>query len=248
MSLGGVQAALPSVAVAANGVVGVLYDTFDGNDSSSGYPAFSAHLAVADGHADPMEFTDYTLLRFLSPAPPDNSNPGQRVWGDYQQMIAFGNKFYGVFAGNGAALGKSVASTDPIFFTADVCTEVCTRLTVNAILVHPDPHYLHLFNLQIDGFTVRANVNGGSTGPQIVAPGNHTVGETPGTGTGTLPRVIGGACADDGTVSLALGDNKFCTITIYDPSGGCPSQSICCEPGDDFEKCLVCSKAGHGCP
>ena len=50
----------------------------------------------------------------LSPAPPDNSNPGQRVWGDYQQMIAFGNKLYGVFADNGAALGKSAASTDPI--------------------------------------------------------------------------------------------------------------------------------------
>jgi hypothetical protein len=121
-------------------------------------------------------------------------------------------------------------------------------LTVNAILVHPDPHYLHLFNLQIDGFTVRANANGGSTGPQIVAPGNHTVGETPGIGTHLLPRIIGGACADDGTVSLALGDNKFCTITIYDPSGGCRSQSICCEPGDDFEKCLVCSKPGQGCP
>src|SRR5262249_44887406 len=40
---GQVQAALPSVAVAENGVVGVFYYTFDG--FSSGFPVFSAHLA-----------------------------------------------------------------------------------------------------------------------------------------------------------------------------------------------------------
>jgi hypothetical protein len=35
-------------------------------------------------------------------------------------MIAIGNKFYGVFAGNGAALGRSVATSDPILFIEDV--------------------------------------------------------------------------------------------------------------------------------
>jgi hypothetical protein len=256
VSLRGVQAALPSVAVTANGMVGVLYDTFDGNDAS-GFPAFSAHLAVADGHEDPMNFTDYTLLRFLSPALPDNNafDP-QRVWGDYQQMIAFGNKFYGVFAGNGAALGKSVASTDPIFFTADVCTQACGYLTVFKILEHPDANHLRLFNLQIDGVTVRANVNGGSTGPQVVSPGNHTVGETGGTDT-TLPiffTVIGGDCAADGTVNVAPGENKACTITNYDNAGGChfsgvpPKRSICCEPGDGTQECKKCSLPGEECP
>jgi hypothetical protein len=45
-----------------------------------------------------------------------------------------------------------------------------TQLTVNKMLEHPDHNHLRLFNLQFDGVTVRANVNGGSTGPQIVPP------------------------------------------------------------------------------
>ena len=39
-------AALPAVAVAANGMVGVLYDTFEG--MIRGLPTFVTHLAIAD--------------------------------------------------------------------------------------------------------------------------------------------------------------------------------------------------------
>jgi Regulator of chromosome condensation (RCC1) repeat len=127
-----------------------------------------------------------------------------------------------------------------------------TRLTVNKILVHPDENRLRLFNLQIDGVTVKANVNGGSTGPQIVATGNHTVGETGGTRTNLFDfyTEIGGDCAADGTVNLVMGDPKFCTITNYDNSGGCQSGSICCTPGNGTQGCLPgnCSRPGQGCP
>jgi subtilisin family serine protease len=121
-------------------------------------------------------------------------------------------------------------------------------LTVNKILVHPDHNHLRLFNLQIDGVTVRANVNGGSTGPQLVNPGTHRVGETGGTGTNIFEfhTVIGGDCAPDGTVSLALNESKTCTITNFDNLGGCPSGRICCEPGDGEDGCLVCSQ-GPSC-
>jgi alpha-tubulin suppressor-like RCC1 family protein len=126
-----------------------------------------------------------------------------------------------------------------------------TQLTVFKILQHPDHNHLRLFNLQIDGVTVRANVNGGSTGPQVVSPGKHTVSETGGTGTslGALGTMIGGDCAADGTVNLALGDNKTCTITNFDHAGGCPPQghpnfTICCEPGDGTQGCLSCGPAG----
>jgi hypothetical protein len=37
-------------------------------------------------------------MAFLSPAP-DNGDGSQRVLGDFQQMVAVGNKFYGVFTG-----------------------------------------------------------------------------------------------------------------------------------------------------
>jgi alpha-tubulin suppressor-like RCC1 family protein len=125
-----------------------------------------------------------------------------------------------------------------------------TQLTVQKILVHPDRNRLRLFNLRIDGVTVAANINAGTTDPHLVSPGNHTVGETGGTNTpiGAFHIVIGGDCADNGIVSLALGDSKTCTITNYDNFGGCRSGRICCEPGSGTEGCLVCSEVGAGCP
>jgi hypothetical protein len=35
--------------------------------------------------------------------------------GDYQQLKAIKSTFYAVFSGNGAALGRPFASSDPIF-------------------------------------------------------------------------------------------------------------------------------------
>ena len=113
---GQVQAALPSVAVNSIGAVGVLYDTFDGF-SSSGYPIFSAHLAVSLTQA--ASFTDQVLYTFLSSSTNDN-NSRQRVLGDYQQLKAVGTTFYGVFTGNGVGLGRPFANHDPIFFKLTV--------------------------------------------------------------------------------------------------------------------------------
>jgi alpha-tubulin suppressor-like RCC1 family protein len=127
-------------------------------------------------------------------------------------------------------------------------------LDVRNILVHPYTRKRRLFNLLIDGVVVRANDNGGNTGFQLVSPGTHTVSETGGTGTpiGAFGVVIGGDCAADGTVNVAAGDKKLCTITNYDNEGGCPTtgptRPICCEPGDGTQGCLVCSKPGQGCP
>jgi hypothetical protein len=80
------------------------------------------------------------------------------------------------------------------------------QLTAFKILKHPDANRLHLFNLQIDGVTVRANVNSGSTGPETMSPGNHSVNERGGTGTSLsdFGTVIGGDAAY-GSVSLAPG-------------------------------------------
>ena len=77
-------AALPAVAVAANGMVGVLYDTFEG--MIGGLPTFVTHLAIADERHGPL-----TLMAFLSSAP-DSGNSSRRVLGDFQQMVAVGNK------------------------------------------------------------------------------------------------------------------------------------------------------------
>jgi hypothetical protein len=124
-----------------------------------------------------------------------------------------------------------------------------TVLSVRLILVHPDHNYQRLFNLKIDGVVVRANVNGGSSGPQPVSPGNHTVSQEGARGTplSAFSTVIGGDCAADGTVNLALGDRKTCTITNYDNAGGCSSGLVCCEPGTDVRPCRRCARRGR-CP
>ena len=75
-----------------------------------------------------------------------------------------------------------------------------------------------LFNLRIDGATAGTGANvgdGGTTGFVPVNAGNHMVSETAGTGTTLSDYVttIGGDCAANGTVSLALAQNKTCTIT-----------------------------------
>jgi len=113
---GQVQAAIPSVAVTSNGVVGVFYYTFDGF-SPTGFPIFAAHLALSSNQG--VTFADQPLLSFLSPAT-DNGNPRQRVLGDYMQMKAVGNCFFGSFTGNGVPFGRPFANTDPIFFNACV--------------------------------------------------------------------------------------------------------------------------------
>lgn len=117
---GQVQAALPSVAVTANGTVGVLYMTADGT-SMSGFPVFTAHLALSTDHG--VTFTDRVLSTFLS-VTTDNGNNRQRVLGDYQQIKAAGNTFFGVFTGNGVPFGRPFANHDPIFFRINLDPEI----------------------------------------------------------------------------------------------------------------------------
>jgi hypothetical protein len=113
---GQVQAALPSVAVNTSGIVGVLYDTFDGF-SNTGFPIFSAHLAISRDQGG--SFSDIVPETFLS-STTDNGNGRQRVLGDYQQLKAVGNVFYGVFTGNGVPFGRPFANMDAIFFKTSV--------------------------------------------------------------------------------------------------------------------------------
>ena len=106
-----------------------------------------------------------------------------------------------------------------------VCTITNTRrppvvpppkLTVIKILLPAnDPG---LFNLQIDGSTAGTGGdvgNGGTTGAVQVVAGAHTVGETAGTATSLADytTVIAGDCLPNGSVTVADGDNKVCTIT-----------------------------------
>jgi hypothetical protein len=109
------RSALPSVAVASNGVIGVEFTSSDGF-SADGFPIFSAHLSLSDDHG--KTWSDQVLETFLSPVK-DDGDGRQRVLGDYQEMVAVGDTFYGTFTGNGAPFGRPISNTDPIFFKQD---------------------------------------------------------------------------------------------------------------------------------
>jgi hypothetical protein len=113
---GQVQAAIPSVAVADDGTVGIFYYTCDGV-SPSGFPVFTAHLTLTNDLG--ATFTDLGLLTFLSSAT-DSGDPRQRVLGDYMQTKTLENTFYGAFTGNGVVFGRPFANHDPIFFRVSV--------------------------------------------------------------------------------------------------------------------------------
>src|SRR5439155_12354966 len=101
--------------------------------------------------------------------------------------------------------------------TNECFTVTKTTLTVNKVVVPSSD--TGLFNLQIDGVTDTPPTggvgNGGTTGPVVVSPGSHTEGETagPGPNQSDYTTVISGDCAANGSVTLAAGDNKTCTIT-----------------------------------
>ncbi len=129
---GQLQAAIPSVAVLSNGTVGVFYYTFDGF-SGDNFPIFSAHLALSGDQG--VTFSDQVLLTFLS-SDMDDGNSRQRVLGDYMQMKAVSNCFYGSFTGNGVPFGRPFANHDPIFF--NVCVAPIADLSVTKT-ASPDP-------------------------------------------------------------------------------------------------------------
>ncbi|HVA59222.1 MAG TPA: hypothetical protein VNG13_01640 [Mycobacteriales bacterium] len=112
---GQVQAALPGVAVTDDGTVGVLYDAFDGFDPA-GYPLISVHLArTGDGG---QSFSDTVLTRFRSVEKENPNDAGQRPLGDYQQLTAQRDSFYGIFTVNGQAFGRAAPNWDVAFVRA----------------------------------------------------------------------------------------------------------------------------------
>jgi hypothetical protein len=105
--------ALPSVAVTNHGTIGVFFYCYNGIVST--FPQFTALLAVSTDQG--ASFSYKALKTFLSPVI-DTGYSGQRVWGDYVQMKAIDNCFFGSFVANRAAFYGTTALPDPVFFKA----------------------------------------------------------------------------------------------------------------------------------
>jgi len=110
------SAALPSVAVADNGVVGVLFDEYDGTN-------FHVHLALSydEGSciATNQEVYSFATNGMVVGYGIANHN---RLLGDFGRMLANGNTLYGAFAARGNVSAGGLTTTNfivPFFFSAD---------------------------------------------------------------------------------------------------------------------------------
>lgn len=216
------NAALPSVAVASDGTVGVLYDTFDGM-TTTGFPIFSAHLARSTDQGG--TFSDVVLQTFQSPVA-DNGQPRQRVLGDYQQLKAVGRIFYGAFAGNNNGVPATSPPIDAMFFSVPQITSMALTSSANPSVfgqpvsftaaVTPVPHSGGTVSFAVDGSPLGAAVpvntsTGQATSASIatLAPGAHTVTAT----------YSGNADFTSVTATLTQTVNKAPVITTLTSSG-----------------------------
>jgi hypothetical protein len=85
---------------------------------TSPFPLFNAHFAISTDRGASFH-TGIDLETFLSPAL-NNGDFRQRLLGDYMQVKAAGNTFYGSFTGNGAPFGRPISNNGPIFFSVSV--------------------------------------------------------------------------------------------------------------------------------
>ena len=179
---GQVESAIPSVAVASDGTVGVFYYTFDGF-SSDAFPIFSAHVTFSRDQG--ATWVNKKMQTFLSSAQ-DSGNNRQRVLGDYMQMKTIGRTFYGAYTGNGSTFGRPVSNHDPIFFKATVGPKIDTNVTSDfGDVCRGDSKTtkLEIFNTGIDDLIVYSvarvsgstdiTVGSGPSLPAVVAPGSH---------------------------------------------------------------------------
>jgi hypothetical protein len=100
--------------------------------------------------------------------------------------------------------------------TTSECFQAATPTTLSVTKICDPTSDAGHFNLLIDGAVVLANVPcGAGTGPITVPPGPHTVSETAAAGTslGDYATTIGADCAANGTITLAPGQSRSCTIT-----------------------------------
>jgi hypothetical protein len=99
------NAALPSLAVAQNGVVGLLYTQLvDGNLETR-------FIQSAD---DFMTRTPVRLAKFPNNVPPDTQQ-GLYI-GDFQQLVTIGNKFFGAFSASNDPISDNFPAVKDVLF------------------------------------------------------------------------------------------------------------------------------------
>lgn len=167
------------------------------------------------GIAAASDFTIGVTGTNVSPSSFAGSEAGVEVIldaGDYSVSETAGPSGY-LASGSGDCSGT--ISADETKTCTITNNDIAPQLIVNKIVINDNggTKVIADFPLFLDGVGVTSGVATTTT------VGEHTVSETTDSG---YTAVIGGDCAADGTITLALGDIKTCTITNDDiaPSGG----------------------------
>jgi hypothetical protein len=111
------HSAYPEVAVTRSGAVGLLYIDYDDSGPAT---LFRHHLAQSFDNG--VNWSDQ-VLQSMDPGLLANAESGF-LWGDYEDLTAVGNTFYGVFTGR--SIGRTTPQLDPIFFK--VAVDPCRKL------------------------------------------------------------------------------------------------------------------------
>ena len=197
-------------------------EQFSFSASPAAGPVTSPFSLVDDGvtagantkvFANIVNFQTYSITENLSTAQTNN--------GWTLDLLTCTDTDAGVSVGTVTGTSASIPLSEGENVRCDYYNSKHPVLIVNKVVVPSSD--TGLFNLQIDGTTAGtgANVaNGGTTGPQVVSAGSHTVGETAGTGT-SLSNYLTTIDCGSGPVSgtslstgnLAVNTTTTCTIT-----------------------------------
>jgi hypothetical protein len=118
----------------------------------------------------------------------------------------------GYFTGDCSADGSIVLSVGDNKTCYITNTDVQPQLTVTKVVINDDggTNVISDFSLFVSSTGVKSGVQNGFNA------GNYTIGET---GISGYSSTISGDCATDGSITLAVGDVKTCTITNNDDPG-----------------------------
>ena len=219
------RAALPALAVAANGTVGLMYTAFL-------YLKFETHLVQTTDSF--LHASDTTLSRFVDSALTPDFDP---YIGDYETLVAAGNTFRGVFSAsndvslwpqppvflrNASMLGRRVPfSIDPFHFSAAAIT---------AVPVPPAPPTAHdddlVFARVEDSFAFSA-LNDTDPGGDILSVksvGTPAHGTAIKAGTGSVvytpDKTFTGTDTFTYTIVNSLGQTSTATVHVSNPFFG----------------------------
>jgi len=122
------HAGYPTIAVNADGAVGVLYIDFDDSGQKT---LFRHRFAISTDQG--ATWSD-EILQSMDPGPLFNAASGF-LWGDYEGVTAAGSTFYGVFTGQ--SIGRGRVQLDPIFFRVDAPRPSALQYAVKFVCGEP---------------------------------------------------------------------------------------------------------------